>query len=720
MSGRGRKPKLTRNTQSTPPPQRKKSVKEITTPVSTIINKTVTDDTPVNPDVSLDIINSEPDEKREEIICKYTVRSSKNRRSVSESDKAQVHNTYCVCKVYKGGALSIQCDKCLDYWHLECVSLKGLTKSMIDSIELWLCPKCFESPHVTKPETKILDSYVNQLKKQHVDQTEALRNELAKMTSMPLQHKDISSIHDDLLKAINFELKQITDEQKMSSKTEFHLAAQIADMKNSLDTLSNTRSSVSDSNTTPANRQTYVHKACKPFSQSRSDFLDDGLKSELQHLIDTNMTSFTKSGEGDCRSLLYYGEFGYKYSGHIHKPAEIPEVIQKIIGQLKETFPTSEKPNSCLISLYENGNQTCPPHSDDEPFIGPESDIMTISLGATRTMQFTDRRGANPSEDVELLDNSVLVFSRYSQNDWNHSILSDATVSEPRLSLTFRCLAPYNLNSTAVYGDSNTEQLRFGVGPGCCGKWMPGKRVKATGIKNLPSPDKIGTYRNLVLNVGINDLNDQNAKPMDSLISIYEGKCKDIMYVYPKMKIYISLILPTKNQYLNKLANEFNVLLENMASKYSSMSVIKHGCLVDKFGYLDQSLGRFNKNGFPSADIVHLGPGGYKRLVNNIKECIMFKGKKSIIPYSNKRQDKPLIRGPAPRSAQPQPDLQPTPPGFPNLHPSRSGFSPFPAHPQTLPTLPTPRSFDGNYRRAVSGRSNFVSSHPHINDGYQH
>jgi hypothetical protein len=247
---------------------------------------------------------------------------------------------------------------------------------------------------------------------------------------------------------------------------------------------------------------------------------------------------------------------------------------------------------------------------------------------------------------------------------------------------------------------------------------MPGKRVKSTGINNLPSPDKIGTYRNLVLNVGINDINDQNAKPMDLLINVYEAKCNDIMYVYPKMKIYISLILPTKNQYLNKLANEFNVLLEKMASKYSSMSVIKHGCLVDTFGYLDQSLGRF-ENRFPSTDIVHLGPEGYKRFVNNIKECIMFKGKRNIIPYKGKRQDKPLTRGPVPRSAQPQPDLQPTPFCFPTLHSSRSsGFSSFPAQSQSL--LPTPQSFDGNYHGALLGRSNFASSYQGINDGYQH
>jgi hypothetical protein len=176
MSGRGRRNKPpNRNSQTTPTPprQRKKNAAGTNTPVSTsvtpVMNKTA--------DVSIDIITSEADDKgglpikkqlsRENVICKYTVRSSKNRRSVSESDKhSLVHNTYCVCKVYKGGALSIQCDKCLDYWHLECVSLKGLTKTMIDSIEVWFCPNCFESPYASKPDTKIIDSYVKQFKKQ--------------------------------------------------------------------------------------------------------------------------------------------------------------------------------------------------------------------------------------------------------------------------------------------------------------------------------------------------------------------------------------------------------------------------------------------------------------------------------------------------------------------------------------------------------------------------
>jgi hypothetical protein len=178
---------------------------------------------------------------------------------------------------------------------------------------------------------------------------------------------------------------------------------------------------------------------------------------------------------------------------------------------------------------------------------------------------------------------------------------------------------------------------------------------------------------------------------MDQLINEYESKCKNIISIYPKMKVYISLIMPTKSQLLNILANEFNAHLIQMASKYSNISVIKHSSLVDKYGFLDESLGRFEHRR-PSNDIVHLGPEGYKKFVNNIKECIMSKKnpRQNIVPY--KQQDKPSIRGPPPRSTQPEPGppgLHPSSfPTLPNLHPSRPGFGPFATLSQSLPPTP--------------------------------
>jgi alkylated DNA repair dioxygenase AlkB len=437
---------------------------------------------------------------------------------------------------------------------------------------------------------------------------------------------------------------------------------------------------------------------------------------------------FTPADGSNSRGLCYYGKYEYRYGNKKHEPAPFPNAIQEIIAELQKTFPQSPAPNSCLISRYEDGSQYVPPHADDEPFIGTSSDIFTLSLGATRDMQFTNCHDKSmPQTVLTLEDNSLVMFSRYSQTDWHHGIAPTTTAVEPRYSLTFRYLAPYNIHSTAIFGDSNTADLKFGTGFRTFGKWLPGKRVKAARIGNLPTPDKVGPYRNVVFSTGINDLNNTNGKPMSELVQLYESKCRDLITIYPKVKVYISLILPTKDAFLNKLANEFNVYLTNMANKYNNISVIRHDCLVNTYGFLDEYFGRYEinghpcsdiKKGYPSNDTVHLGPEGYRLLMSNIKDSVITKRRKQDtkrVPYHN--PDRSSTRQPEPRS---QPDLCPTP--FPNLHSSRSGYAPFPTHPGPQPPapLPTPGSFNGDYHAAALGKTNYALPYPGSDDRHHY
>ena len=155
------------------------------------------------------------------------------------------------------------------------------------------------------------------------------------------------------------------------------------------------------------------------------------------------------------------------------------------------------------------------------------------------------------------------------------------------------------------------------------------------------------------------------------------------------------------------------------------MSVIRHKCLVDRSGFLDQSLGRFEA-GRPSDDIVHLGPEGYKRLVSNIKDCVISKRKNSvnIVPY---KRSGPLSRPPVPRVTLPYPARTPWPyPPYP--HPlGQLGFPPLPK-PAAMPSTatrscpsfpPAPRSFTGNYHRALI-RPNYDLANPSIYGGCQY
>ena len=151
---------------------------------------------------------------------------------------------------------------------------------------------------------------------------------------------------------------------------------------------------------------------------------------------------------------------------------------------------------------------TCPQHSDDKPFISPASDIFTLSMGAERTMKYSNcRKHTSVLDDsIALKDNDLLVFSRVSQDFFNHSIVVDETSNLTRYSFTFHSLAPYNLNLTKIIEDSNTKELVFGPDRGRLGKCMPGFLIKASKISNIPDAFTIGPCRNIVIHVGINDV----------------------------------------------------------------------------------------------------------------------------------------------------------------------------------------------------------------------
>ena len=275
-----------------------------------------------------------------------------------------------------------------------------------------------------------------------------------------------------------------------------------------------------------------------------------------------------------------------------------------------------------MVTRYQNGSHTCPQHSDDEPFIAPWSDIFTLSLGADRTMLFTSVN--EDSKSVNLPNNSLLAFSRASQNFWKHEIPSN-NCTNVRYSLTFRQLAPYYANSTLIAGDSNTQNLKFGSGRNTFGVWMPGCRVKAGKISDIPGPHEVDfPYRHLVLHCGVNDLRIQNHQPIPVLVKNLEDKCLALSAKFPKMKVHVSMLLPTKDPGLNSMISEFNHRVKGVCDNHVNFSIISHNNIADESGKLSHQLGRHNRDGSAAVfDSVHLGSKGISIFCANIKNSII-------------------------------------------------------------------------------------------------
>ena len=126
-----------------------------------------------------------------------------------------------------------------------------------------------------------------------------------------------------------------------------------------------------------------------------------------------------------------------------------------------------------------------------------------------------------------------------------------------------------------------------------------------------------------MIHTGVNNLISRNCKSNKTLIDELESKCGDILDMYPKCKIYLSMLLPTKLNSLNYIIREYNNCLVDLAYRHRNINLIDHPDFIGHEGYLKDDLGRYI-DGRPNAiDVVHLGKKGIRLLAKQIKECIL-------------------------------------------------------------------------------------------------
>ena len=98
--------------------------------------------------------------------------------------------------------------------------------------------------------------------------------------------------------------------------------------------------------------------------------------------------------------------------------------------------------NSVLLNRYRSGRDALAWHADDEPELGPEPTIASVSLGASRRFRLRRRDDHATSIGLDLPGGSVLVMAGATQRDWEHCVPRTARPVGERLNLTFRRIVP--------------------------------------------------------------------------------------------------------------------------------------------------------------------------------------------------------------------------------------------------------------------------------------
>lgn len=127
----------------------------------------------------------------------------------------------------------------------------------------------------------------------------------------------------------------------------------------------------------------------------------------------------------------------YSYSGiTMHSKPFLP-AINDIKKRIKTNYPEYNF-NSCLSNLYRNGDDSNGWHADDEPELGQNPVIASISLGEIRKFRMRLKKDQKIKIDIPLKSGSLLLMSGTTQHYWQHCIPKTKKKVDPRINLTFR------------------------------------------------------------------------------------------------------------------------------------------------------------------------------------------------------------------------------------------------------------------------------------------
>jgi alkylated DNA repair dioxygenase AlkB len=137
------------------------------------------------------------------------------------------------------------------------------------------------------------------------------------------------------------------------------------------------------------------------------------------------------------RRTAWFGDDGasYTYSGITMTPHTWTPVLHSLRKICEERSNSSF--NSVLLNLYRDGKDKMGWHADNEPELGTEPVIASLSLGATRKFRFRHRTTKEIVE-CDLPAGSLVVMSGLSQKCWVHEVPQQKRVTSPRINLTFR------------------------------------------------------------------------------------------------------------------------------------------------------------------------------------------------------------------------------------------------------------------------------------------
>jgi alkylated DNA repair dioxygenase AlkB len=170
----------------------------------------------------------------------------------------------------------------------------------------------------------------------------------------------------------------------------------------------------------------------------------DAVLSVLRSRIDWQQEDIVIFGERRRvpRLVAWHGDPGtaYTYSGTTHEPLPWTPELRRVRHRAEEL--TGHRYNSVLLNLYRDGRDGMGWHADDEPELGREPVIASVSLGETRRFKLRHRRSRIAASALDLAHGDLLLMAGVTQHHYLHAVPKTAKPVGERVNLTFRWVRP--------------------------------------------------------------------------------------------------------------------------------------------------------------------------------------------------------------------------------------------------------------------------------------
>lgn len=136
------------------------------------------------------------------------------------------------------------------------------------------------------------------------------------------------------------------------------------------------------------------------------------------------------------RLTALYGEGNYVYSGVTKCTNGWNHSLQALTKHIEEEL--NYVFNSVLLNYYEDGQSSIGMHSDDEPELGVDPTVCSLSLGGSRVFNLRNKH-TQEETPLELNNGDLLIMGSGIQAAYQHGIAKCYSAT-PRISLTFRTI----------------------------------------------------------------------------------------------------------------------------------------------------------------------------------------------------------------------------------------------------------------------------------------